>query len=112
MCQATTKAGKPCRSNVEPFCHRHLPAEVDEPASVAAAASGGDELVTLQAMRDLLAASMDQAPATVVAQIAARLESVLARISELKPAGKETLNDVLAERRADRERRAKSAGAS
>lgn len=76
--------------------------------SVLEAAQSGSEVEALVAMRDKLATAMDEAPPTVVAQIAARLESVLARISELRPARKETLTDVLAEKRA--ERAAKSVG--
>jgi len=66
---------------------------------VLAAAQSGDELAALEAMRDHLAAAMDEAPPTVVAQVASRLQAVLERISELRPAGKVTLEDALAERR-------------
>jgi len=63
------------------------------------AAQSGDEVATLEAMRDKLASSMDEAEPAVVAQIARRLEAVLKRIGELRPSGKETLDDVLAARR-------------
>jgi hypothetical protein len=64
------------------------------------AAQSGDEVATLEAMRDSLAAAMDMAEPAVIAQVAGRLEAVLKRITELRPARKETLDDVLAQRRA------------
>ena len=67
--------------------------------SIAATAATGDELATLRAMRDKLAADMDEAPPAVVAQISGRLEAVLKRITELGGAQEATLDDVLAERR-------------
>ena len=67
--------------------------------SIAATAATGDELATLKAMRDKLAADMDEAPPAVVAQISGRLEAVLKRITDLGGAGEATLDDVLAERR-------------
>jgi hypothetical protein len=67
--------------------------------SIADAAATGDEIATLRAMRDKLAADMDEAPPAVVAQISGRLEAVLKRITELGGAGETTLDDVLAERR-------------
>ena len=67
--------------------------------SIAAAAATNDELATLRAMRDTLAADMDEAPPAVVAQISGRLEAVLKRITELGGAGEVTLHDALAERR-------------
>lgn len=67
--------------------------------SIAEVAATGDEFATLQAMRDKLAADMDEAPPAVVAQISGRLEAVLKRITELGGAGEATLDDVLAERR-------------
>lgn len=70
--------------------------------SISKAAADGSEVEALKAMRDHLAVAMDDAPPTVVAQIAARLQAVLARISELEPAGEVTLSDALAERRAKR----------
>lgn len=63
------------------------------------AAQTGDEVATLEAMRDSLAAAMDVAEPAVIAQVAGRLEAVLKRISELRPVRKETLDDVLAQRR-------------
>lgn len=77
--------------------------------SVAEVAASGDEYATLVAMRDRLARSMDEAPDAVVAQVAARLQAVLARIALLGAPEKESLTDVLAERRRARES-AKSAG--
>jgi len=67
--------------------------------SIATTAATGDELATLKAMRDKLAADMDEAPPAVVAQISGRLEAVLKRITELGGAQEATLDDVLAERR-------------
>jgi hypothetical protein len=67
--------------------------------TIAATAATGDELATLRAMRDKLAADMDEAPPAVVAQISGRLEAVLKRITELGGAGEVTLDDALAERR-------------
>jgi hypothetical protein len=67
--------------------------------TIAEAAATNDELATLRAMRDKLAADMDEAPPAVVAQISGRLEAVLKRITELGGAGEATLDDVLAERR-------------
>lgn len=69
------------------------------------AAQTGDELATLEAMRDTLAAAMDQAEPAVIAQVAGRLEAVLKRIGELRPARKETLDDVLAAKREARKGR-------
>lgn len=66
------------------------------------AAASGDELEALRAMRDVLAAAMDDASVNMVAQISARLQAVLERITVLAPAGRETISDVLAERRASR----------
>lgn len=71
--------------------------------SIESAARSGDQLATLEAMRDSLAVAMDAAEPAVIAQVAGRLEAVLKRISELRPARKETLDDVLAQRRAARE---------
>jgi hypothetical protein len=80
--------------------------------SVLDAAQSGDEAAALEAMRDSLAAAMDEADPAVVAQIAGRLESVLKRLGEVRPAKKVTLDDALAARRASREQRPKSAGRS
>lgn len=73
--------------------------------TIAEAAATGSELDTLRAMRDKLAVDMDDAPPAVVAQISGRLEAVLKRITELGGAGEATLDDVLAQRRAERARR-------
>ena len=73
--------------------------------SIAAIAAKGNEINTLRAMRDKLAADMDIAEASVVAQISGRLEAVLKRITELGGAGEATLDDVLAERRQLRAKR-------
>ena len=68
--------------------------------NIQSAAATDDEVATLKAMRDKLAAAMDEADPAVVAQIAGRLEAVLKRIGELCPTRKETLADVL-DRRPD-----------
>lgn len=70
--------------------------------SVAAAAATGDRLATLVAMRDKLAADLDEAPPTVVAQIAGRLSAVLVEIEGLNDPRKVSSLDDLAARRADR----------
>ncbi len=67
--------------------------------TIAEAAATNDELATLRAMRNKLAADMDEAPPAVVAQMSGRLEAVLKRITELGGAQEATLDDVLAERR-------------
>jgi hypothetical protein len=61
-------------------------------------------------MRDKLAADMDVAEPSVVAQIAGRLEGVLKRITELGGAKEASLDDVLAERRKLRSQRSGAAG--
>jgi len=76
--------------------------------SIATTAAKGNEIDTLRAMRDKLAADMDIAEASVVAQISGRLEAVLKRITELGGAGEATLDDVLAERRQLRAKRSQS----
>ncbi len=70
------------------------------------AAQTGDEVATLEALRDLLAETLDGAPVNVVGNLAPQLAAVLKRLAELKPSGKVTLSDALAERR---EARASSA---
>jgi hypothetical protein len=77
--------------------------------SILAAAQSGDRLATLVAMRDKLADDMDNAPATVVAQISARLQLVLADIAGLPVAGKVSKLDELEQRR--KERLAEATGA-
>lgn len=70
--------------------------------SIAEVAAQGNELDTLRAMRDALAAAMDVAEPSVVAQISGRLEAVLKRITELGGSQEVTLDDALAERRRQR----------
>jgi hypothetical protein len=57
----------------------------------------------LEAMRDSLASAMELAEPAVVAQIAGRLQAVLDRLAEIAPVEEESLDDVLAARRAARE---------
>lgn len=78
--------------------------------SIASVAATDDEVATLRAMRDKLAADMDIAEPSVVAQISGRLEAVLRRITDLGGSGEVTLDDALAERRQQRTKRAKPAG--
>ena len=70
--------------------------------SITAAAATGDRQATLIAMRDKLAADMDEAPPAVVAQIAARLQSVLSELDGLAVPGERDLADELKQRRLDR----------
>lgn len=70
--------------------------------SVLEAAQSGDEVATLEALRDKLAAMLDEAPATVAANISGQIVKVLERLSDLTPSGKVTLSDALAERRVAR----------
>lgn len=71
---------------------------------VAAAAASGDRLRTLRAMRDVLAQAMDEAPAAVVAQVAARLQSVVAEIEAVeRQQPQRSVVDELRRRRAERE---------
>jgi hypothetical protein len=71
-------------------------------AGVASAAATGDRRATLVAMRDKLAADMDEAPPAVVAQIAGRLAAVLEDIDGLPDAQKVSPLDELNRRRQDR----------
>jgi hypothetical protein len=77
--------------------------------AIADVAATGDRRATLVAMRDKLAADMDEAPPAVVAQIAARLQSVLNEIDGIAAEGEIDLADQLAQRRLDRIAAAKSA---
>ena len=76
-----------------------MPADEPQRMTIHQAACSDNELTTLRAMRDKLAADMDAAEPGVVAQIAGRLEAILKRITELGGAQEATLDDVLAERR-------------
>ena len=58
--------------------------------------------MTLEAMRDKLAADMDEAPPAVVAQIAGRLAAILVELDELAQPGKVSVLDELDRRRQDR----------
>jgi hypothetical protein len=76
--------------------------------SVSEAVATRDERVALEAMADSLAASMDVAEPSVMAQVAARLQAVLARLADLGPAEKQvSALDDLASRRAGRQSKAK-----
>lgn len=75
---------------------------MQETPSIAAVASTGDRVATLEAMRDKLAADMDAAPPTVTAQLAARLQAVLAELAEIAAPKKVSSLDELDARRAAR----------
>jgi hypothetical protein len=66
----------------------------------------GDQRSALEAMRDVLAEAMDEAPATVKAQIASQLRQVLADLRSLPaapvaaPAGVVTIADAKSRRAA------------
>lgn len=66
------------------------------------AAATNDRRVTLIAMRDKLAADMDEAPPAVVAQIAGRLAAVLEEIDGLPDTEKVSPLDELDRRRQNR----------
>jgi len=66
------------------------------------AAATNDRRATLVAMRDKLAADMDEAPPAVVAQIAGRLAAVLEEIDGLPNGQKVSPLDELNRRRQDR----------
>jgi hypothetical protein len=76
--------------------------------SITEAAATGSRRATLIAMRDKLAADMDEAPPAVVAQIAGRLAAVLEEIDGLPDAQKVSPLDELNSRR--QKRVAKTAG--
>lgn len=71
-------------------------------ATIREVAATGDRRATLEAMRDKLAADMDDAPPAVVAQIAGRLAAVLADIAELPDSSSRSALDELEQRRKDR----------
>jgi hypothetical protein len=73
--------------------------------------AAGNTRESLEAMRDELAAAMAQAPATVIAQIAARLQAVIEALDALPKAKKVTRADQLAKQRT-RRRAAAASGAS
>ena len=65
--------------------------------------ASGDERRALVAMRDLLAEHMTKAEPNVVAQVAARLQTVVQRLSDLGPVEKVgSTSDDLAAKRAGR----------
>ncbi len=70
--------------------------------TIADAAATGDRRAVLVAMRDKLAADMDEAQPAVVAQIAGRLSAILVELEELDAPKRVTTLDDLAARRADR----------
>lgn len=69
--------------------------------SVSAAAVSGSTRQMLEAMRDVLAAAMDDADAAVKAQVSGQLLKVVAAIAALPSEGT-SLTDDLAQRRSDR----------
>lgn len=77
-------------------------------STIQSAALTGDRRLTLEAMRDKLARDMDDAPPSVVAQIAGRLSAILEELDDIG-AAKGSVSDDLAKRRADRVAAAKQA---
>jgi len=70
--------------------------------TISDAARTGDRRATLEAMRDRLAADMDLAPPTVIAQIAGRLSAILAELDDLATGVEVSALDELDRRRQDR----------
>jgi hypothetical protein len=79
-----------------------MPAKKPERMTVAQAAATDDRMATLKAMRDQLAAQMTEADTNVVAQIAARLQSVLDAIDAVPTTDEVSTADDLARKRANR----------
>jgi hypothetical protein len=74
--------------------------------------ASGDERRALIALRDVLAGQLVAAESNVVAQIAGRLQAVIARIAELgEPTVKESASDEIARRREARRAEAQVAQA-
>ena len=86
---------------------RHVAGE-----SIGLAAASGDHRRALEAMRDKLAVAMDDAPDMVVAQIAARLQAVLAELAGLPVASEVSRSDELASRRSTRRSETKAGGSA
>lgn len=81
--------------------------------SVATAAASGDQRAALEALRDKLAADMEQAEPAVVAQIAGQLRATLKDLAALPPvAGGSKLDEVKQRREARRRAGAAAAPAS
>lgn len=70
--------------------------------TVASTAATGDRKATLEALRDHLAASIDDVDVRYVAPLAKQLADVLRELSELDVGGKGSTLDDLAARRAAR----------
>ena len=68
------------------------------------AAKSGDRRLALEVLRDTLAEQLDTTSASIHAQLAGQYRAVLSELAELQSAGKVTLDDALAERRARRKR--------
>ena len=86
VCEASKKDGNPCQASSKagsPFCGRHTPAAGN--VGLEATVQGGDLLLSLCALRDRLAAEIDQCGSgRDVASLSARLVEVLARVDELE----------------------------
>lgn len=73
------------------------------PESVVEAAAGGDELASLEALRDRLAVAIDGAAPGVLPGLSSQFAAVVKRITELRPSTeKVTLSDELERRRQER----------
>lgn len=75
-------------------------------ATVADAVSGGDRRESLEALRDHLAAGLEEATGRDVASIARELRAVLAELDSLPVDREESHVDQLAEARANRRQNA------
>lgn len=68
------------------------------PDSVVEACASGDHRRALEALRDSLARSIEDADANVVPQVAAQLRATLTQLAELGRAGREsTVDDIIDE---------------
>lgn len=72
------------------------------PVSIVVAAGSGDRRAALEALRDKLARDLDEAPASVSAQLAAQFRATVAELAELPVPGERSVVDDLERRRADR----------
>lgn len=70
--------------------------------SILEAAQSGDRRATLEAMRDKLSRSMDEADSNVAANLSGQLRGVLAELADLGAVGKAVKRNELGERRENR----------
>ena len=76
--------------------------DLDPPAGVAASVASGDQVLALEALRDHLAVTIEDAPPGAVAAIAKQLREVLADLAAKVPRQEGTALDELQRRRAAR----------